>query len=209
MRCKHYANTPQYCVIRTHLPILCRTFGNKTRGRKDVHTRPHNCVAYAFCAKKPPLVRFQLFRLHSEDMFSHNAVQWHSQGKQLAAVRKVCWYSTGFLGFFLCLVLKHSLTFRELNVSILMWNGCVAPHADNSFERVSPCKLSPEWISFFLATRQHSSRASYHSLFCLTLLQTWAYRAGDKSADLKQAPRRLWNFAGNCPYCIHRGVVYS
>jgi len=118
MRRKHHAKTPRCYIIRTHLPILCRTFGNKTCVRMDEHTRPHNCalsVAYAPCAKKPPWVRLQLFKLHSEDTFSHGAPHWDSPCTQLAVLLKVWRYSTGYLDLFRRLVLKHNLKFRELN----------------------------------------------------------------------------------------------
>lgn len=173
--CKHYAKTPQCYIISTHLPILCRTFGNKTRVRTDEHTRPQNCAlsaAYAPCAKKPPRVRLQLFELHSEGMFSRNAPHWDSPCKQLAALLKVCRYSTGYLDLFRRLVLKHNLKFRELN--LFRPSGETVerhPTQIHSLEKFVPVAYPQNRFSFW----RHSSifhAPHYHSLFCLILLQT-------------------------------------
>lgn len=136
-------------------------------GRTNIHDFITVRHVYSPCAKKPPRVRLQLFKLHSEDMFSHNAPHWHSPGK-LGALLKVCRYSTGFLGFFRRLVLKHNLKFQELN--LFRPSGETVerhPTQMHSLEIVSPCHFSSESISFLFGdTVAYFTRLTENACTC-------------------------------------------
>lgn len=198
----HYTHTLAYLVSHIRKENTC------TDGQ---HTRPHNCASsaiYSPCAKKPPRVWLRLFKLHSEDMFSHNAPHWHSPGKQLGALLKVCTYSTGFMDLFRRLVLKHNPKFRELN--LFRPSGETVgrhPTQKHSLERISPSLILRIDFFSFGDTVSLFHAPHYHSLFCLTLLQiTHVFAQGgvgvgeprgrQKSADLKQAPHLTVEFCG-------------
>jgi hypothetical protein len=131
----------------------------------------------------------------------------HLTGTRQANNSRLFLRSTGYLDLVRRLVLKHKLKFRELSLGS---NGWEAPNS-GAFVRKSPCHFSSESIYFLFG-----DTVAYFTR--LTLLQTThvfvqggvgvgELRGRQKTADLKQAPHRLWNFAGNCPYSLFLGYA--